>query len=697
MRIDRVPQLSEPLPHLTRSVLTRRYRRIAGGLGLCVAGLGGATLLRWFFHLPLLTGSEPSIKVNTAVSLLLLGLALHLRAHQTKRARLAAAVAAALVVLVSLLTVVGYLGLDVGIDNLLFAHPVDGTSYPGRMSLVAASALLLLGPGVLLTCLKRDRRRTAVAQVLGLSGFLVGLLALLGHIYHAHFLLRVDLRYGSIALGTTAGVLAAGLGLLFVVPSGPVMEVFSSASPAGREARHLVFIHLPWLLLVVTLLTGWERAGGLSPGEAAALRNLALFIALLGLGWRAFRKLDQAEGAVRRALREAEGVRNSLQLEVMERRVAVASATIRAEAARAQLQAVMESAPDLIAAIDRDYRYVVANKAYVASLRANQGVTVVPGMRYDEVFRRSQEYQEQGQACWRRALEGERFTTVEGIPQPDGGVIIYERAFGPVTDWIGQVTGAVGVLRDITARRALEQEAAETSKLLERRNRDLETLLHVVSHDLKEPLRSIESFSRLLASRYQGQLDAKGLDFLERVVRAGSRMSQLLEEIQLLSRVRRAEPAEVHVDGEEVVQEVLSRLDGAIRETGASVTVEPSMPRLRVERVWATQALYNLVANALKFRRDGALADVRVAPWGRNGQAGFQVLDRGPGVPLEHAERIFQLFQRGVGREVPGTGAGLAIVRQIAERHGGQAWVEPRQGGGSVFTVTFAADSGKAA
>jgi signal transduction histidine kinase len=68
------------------------------------------------------------------------------------------------------------------------------------------------------------------------------------------------------------------------------------------------------------------------------------------------------------------------------------------------------------------------------------------------------------------------------------------------------------------------------------------------------------------------------------------------------------------------------------------------------------------------------------------------VRDRGPGVTPEHAERIFQLFQRAVGREVEGTGAGLAIVRQIAERHGGRSWVEPRPGGGSEFVITFSQD-----
>jgi len=112
-----------------------------------------------------------------------------------------------------------------------------------------------------------------------------------------------------------------------------------------------------------------------------------------------------------------------------------------------------------------------------------------------------------------------------------------------------------------------------------------------------------------------------------------------------------------------------------------------------VDKTWATQAVYNLVANALKFTRGGEPPDVEITPYrpegpGRNA-IGIVVRDRGPGIAPEHTERIFQLFQRAVGREVEGTGAGLAIVRQIAERHGGSAWVQPRDGGGSEFIVTF--------
>ena len=111
------------------------------------------------------------------------------------------------------------------------------------------------------------------------------------------------------------------------------------------------------------------------------------------------------------------------------------------------------------------------------------------------------------------------------------------------------------------------------------------------------------------------------------------------------------------------------------------------------DRRWLIQALQNLVANALKFTLPEEPANVEIATADETelagAEAGLVVRDRGPGVDPKHAERIFDLFQRAVGRDVEGTGAGLAIVRGIAERHGGGCRVIPREGGGSVFVLTF--------
>jgi signal transduction histidine kinase len=197
----------------------------------------------------------------------------------------------------------------------------------------------------------------------------------------------------------------------------------------------------------------------------------------------------------------------------------------------------------------------------------------------------------------------------------------------------------------------------------------------------------------MVLARYGDHLDDKGKDFLRRVVRGAQRMDRLMADILALSRAQRMDMPSEQVEGERIVEEALRRLGDKIKETGATVRVVNPLPRFRANSTWATQGVYNLIANALKFTRPDTNPDIEIAPYHSNGTAqpeiGLIVRDRGPGVAPEHAERIFQLFQRAVGREVEGTGAGLAIVRQVAERHGGRVWVQPRDGGGAEFILTF--------
>ena len=265
-----------------------------------------------------------------------------------------------------------------------------------------------------------------------------------------------------------------------------------------------------------------------------------------------------------------------------------------------------------------------------------------------------------------------------------------------------------GIARDVTDREQaqqalrrsheeLEHRVQERTAELQQRNRDLETLLYVSSHDLREPLRSISNFSQLLRDRYGEHLDAKGLDYLDRVVRAAQRMDQLMEDLLTLSRAQRSEMSYEEVRGEDVVKAALTQLDETIRRTGARIQVATGFPCFRVNKTWITQALYNLIANALKFHRAGEVPEIEIAPYkiieDTVPLVGLVVRDRGIGVEPEHAQRIFQLFQRAVGREVSGTGAGLAIVQQIAHRHGGRTWVQARAGGGSEFVLLFGRQS----
>jgi len=235
-------------------------------------------------------------------------------------------------------------------------------------------------------------------------------------------------------------------------------------------------------------------------------------------------------------------------------------------------------------------------------------------------------------------------------------------------------------------------QLSEMSIGLEKSNRELETLLYIVSHDLKEPLRSIEYFSSSVKEQYFDKLDDRGKDHFNRVIAAAIRMRLLLEDILTVSRARRMKLPDEIVNGENIINEALGRLEGKIKQVNAKITIAQDFPNYKVERIWATEAIVNLVANALKFTNEGEAPNIEICPYRENGKMGIMVADRGPGVPPEYTKKIFDLFQRAVDRKVEGTGAGLAIVLEVAHRHKGEAWVRPREGGGSEFIITFAKD-----
>ncbi len=350
-------------------------------------------------------------------------------------------------------------------------------------------------------------------------------------------------------------------------------------------------------------------------------------------------------------------------------------------------RAILQAALDCIVTIDQEGKIIEFNPAAEDTFgwrRAevvgkDLGETLLPQTTRDRHRDTLERYSDAGEMG---SMLGKQFEQM--MVRKNGERFIAEMAMQPVP--LEGTTVFTLFLRDITERKTAEEE-------ISRKNRDLETLLYVTSHDLREPLRAIHNFAKLVCERNAAQLDAKGQDFLKRVMRGAERLDRLLEDVLTLSRAQRSVEPTQEVALGDVVSDVLQQLESRIERTHARVHVADKLPKLAADRRWVTQAVFNLVANALKFTREGEAPDIEIVAYragaGDPGGEGLVVCDRGPGVPAGYTERIFQLFQRAVGREVEGTGAGLAIVRQIAERHGGSAWVRPRDGGGSEFIVTF--------
>ena len=244
-------------------------------------------------------------------------------------------------------------------------------------------------------------------------------------------------------------------------------------------------------------------------------------------------------------------------------------------------------------------------------------------------------------------------------------------------------------------RNALEQRSTElalSNIALECSNVDLQQFAYVASHDLQEPLRAIDGFSRLLRQDYEGKLDKTGDDYLEWIAQGVQRMQRLIDDLLTYSRVDSHERPLEETDLGNVFEDAVSRLSASIHETGAEVTHD-GLPTVVGDHSLLAQLLQNLISNGIKYHGDDA-PRVRISATKDGNEWKISVRDNGIGIDAKHHDRIFELFRRLHHREsYPGTGIGLAVCRRIVQRHGGKIWLESAPGKGSTFYFTLAACS----
>ena len=283
-------------------------------------------------------------------------------------------------------------------------------------------------------------------------------------------------------------------------------------------------------------------------------------------------------------------------------------------------------------------------------------------------------------------------STLEGqiieLPSEHGNTTTINLVQISIEDATSKSEKMLYVAQDITHRKQAEQQLTASNTELLKSNKELEQFAYVASHDLREPLRMVTSFTQLLAQRYHNRLDDEADTIINFAVDGAKRMETLIEDLLLYSRVgKNNKPLQV-VDCNIVLQKALSNLQLLIQENNATIIVR-SLPQIFGDESQLIQLFQNLIDNAITYRsQSDPIIEIDAVS---NGQQWlFSVKDNGIGIDPKHNQRIFEVFQRLHPKDkYSGTGVGLAICKKIVERYGGNIWVKSELNTGSIFWLTL--------
>jgi PAS domain S-box-containing protein len=384
----------------------------------------------------------------------------------------------------------------------------------------------------------------------------------------------------------------------------------------------------------------------------------------------------------------------------------------------ARLRGVVDATPDLIAALDSDYRFITFNKPYAAEFERIFGRVIAPGDSIVERLAHLPDELANARELWARALAGEQYTIVREFGDCGRERKAFELVFGPIRDAGGRVIGAVHTLRDVSARLRTERDLAESESRLRTLNDELEWLvaertqelvaardqaetsnrvkdifLATMSHELRTPLNSIIGFSDVLLSGIAGDINDEQRTQLAIINRSGQQLLGLIGDVLDISKIESGKltlrPVPLVLTDLLLEQQRVFELQAA--ERGLEVRFEyPAAPvHVLADAHRVRQVIGNLLSNALKFTDRGGVGLIAEVDGNR---VRITVYDSGIGIAAEDQPRLFRAFQRispTTGRIREGTGLGLAISRRLVEAMGGEIGVTSEPGIGSRFWFTL--------
>lgn len=236
-------------------------------------------------------------------------------------------------------------------------------------------------------------------------------------------------------------------------------------------------------------------------------------------------------------------------------------------------------------------------------------------------------------------------------------------------------------------KRTLENSIQEKDALLlmlKERNEELDTFNYSVSHDLKTPLRNINSFSKLLERKYKNQLDDNALEYLNFIVDGTAKMNMLIDDLLEYSKIRHTELKYEVLNMNLITEKIFLELTQSLINPPKLNAV--NLPSIKADKVLITQVWDNLISNAIKYSSKTKNAEITIGVTRGSTKITYFIKDNGVGFDMKFADKLFELFSRlHSDSEYVGTGVGLSLVKRIIAKHRGKIWAESTPGEGSTF------------
>lgn len=633
----------------------------------------------------------------SAFSFVLLGFALYLNLNQSdsRTSRNIIRLIALFVIFVGFSKLYSILsGLDLGTDKILFPDKISTVvvnGFPNRMAPNTAFDFVVLGSALFLSSFRKDVL-SSISNYLCILVLLIGFFSVIGYVYQVQEFYGI-LSFIPMAIHTAISFIFCSFSLLLINGDSGFMKVFTSKGSGGILARVLI----PFLI-IVPVSFGYIRIylNKLNPVSlelGVGFLITGIILTFFVLVWFVASQLEKSDIARTEAERKLFELNRELEK-------LVSSRTMDLFKSENRFRTIIEQFPYPVLTYTPEGVCTGTNFAWEEMWNTRRDVLV------DYNILKDPQIKEAGFLPFvEKAFSGEPAISEPFLYDPkligsSGRDRWLQMVLYPVKNTAGNILEVIVVHQDITASKEAENEIRLLNNELEERvrvrteqlvsaNKELESFSYSISHDLRAPIRGIGGFTQILMEDYGVNFDAEGKRIIGKIIENAKQMGQLVDDLLEFSRLGRTELAEKEISMKELATTVYKELMNL--ESGREIFFEiQDIPNVRADQPAVRQLWVNLISNAIKYTKKTGSPVIQIGFMESEEGTVFYVKDNGAGFNMQYYHKLFGVFQRlHSNSDFEGTGVGLAIVKRIASRHGGNVWAESKEGEGATFYFTL--------